>query len=164
MAPALDPVALTDGQLRARFSRIVDHLDSFGDVRAESLGGASTQRMLQFNLTAPGDPLEREVEALYREYYRRTPDDEWAMAKYTYEYRDYVRSARLAYHVHDLGDHRLVAHAHCADETDPDDEEGIHLRATEYDLLEANAIFMRLYASDTAPDCGSLLPLDIKRA
>jgi len=108
--------------------------------------------------------MEREATALYREYFRRTSRDVWAIAIYTYEYRDYVRSARLAYHLHDLGSRSLVAHAHCEEETDPADEEAMHRRAMEYDLLEANGIFMKLYASDTAPDCSSLLPLEITRS
>lgn len=119
--------------------------------------------MLQFHVTAPGDPLEREAIALFREWYRRTPDDRWALAKYTYEYRDYLRSARLAYHLHDLGSRRGVAHAHCENQADPEVEEGTHLRATEYGLLEANAVFMKLYASNEAPDCDAFLALEISR-
>ena len=164
MPPAATFIDLSNGQLRARFSKITAHLDSFGDVQAESLGGAGDRRLLQFGLTAPGYPIEREATALYREYFRRTSRDMWAIAKYTYEYRDYVRSARLAYHLHDLGSRALVAHAHCAEEADPADEEAMHLRAMEYDLLEVNSIFMKLYASDAAPDCNSFLPLEMMRS
>jgi hypothetical protein len=155
--------ALPDAQLRGRRSKITSYLDSFGDVRVEDLGGGGSRRLLQFSLVAPGYPCSVEVTALYREYYRRNRAGLWDAAKYTYEYRDYVRNARLAYHLHDLGGRQLVAHAHCENEAEPEDEEAGHLRATEYDLVEANTLFMRLYAADAAPDCSAFLPLEIRR-
>ena len=163
MTAAAGLVALSDAQLRNRRSKITDYLDSFGDVRVEDLGGGGPRQLLQFTLVAPGYPCEVDVTALYREYYRRTRAGSWDIAKYTYEYRDYLRNARLAYHLHDLGGRQLMAHAHCEAEAEPEDEEAGHLRATAFDLVEANTQFMRLYAADAAPDCGALLPLEIRR-
>lgn len=163
MASASGFVALSDGQLRNRRAKITDYLDSFGDVRVEDVGGAGSRRLIQFVLAAPGYPCAVEIAALYREYYRRDRTGRWSLAKYTYEYRDYVRNARLAYHLHGLGGPRLVPHAHCEREAEPDDEEAGHLRATAFDLVEANTQFMRLHAADAVPDCGAFLPLEIRR-
>lgn len=156
--------ALTDGELRRRRDRLTDYLDAWGDLRVEDLGGAGNRRLLQFVLEAPGGSLPIEVKATYREYYRRRRDGDWDIAKYHYEYLDVARTRRFAYHLHDLGVRGLVAHAHCEDAADLLDDEGTHhFRAVELDLREAHEEFMRLWASDTEPDCRTLRPLEIPR-
>ena len=120
--------------------------------------------MVEFQLTAPGDELPVEVLALFREYYRRTADGPWELDKYTYEYLDASHGTRLGYHMHDLGPARHVPHAHCEEAADiPDAERSDHLRAVELDVLEAHAEFMRLWASERAPDCSGYLPLAVPR-
>lgn len=155
---------LTAGQLNDRFDRLVGYLDHWGDVDARDLGAARSRRVLEFELVAPGHDLTREVKALFREYYGRNSAGDWEIAKYTYEYIDLVRSWRLAYHLHSLGGTALISHAHCEPGTDFATVEGAgHLRAVEYDLREANAEFMRLYAGDRPPDCDSFRPLRVDR-
>ena len=149
--------ALSDVEVRVRRNRLLDHLDSFGDLSIRDVGENRPRRLLEFRLSAPGDPCDQEVEAVFREYYDRVGARAWRMAKYTYEYRDFRRGTRLAYHLHSLdGSPELVPHAHCGGETG--DETG-HLRAVPYELMEANSIFMKLYASDADPDCASFLTL-----
>lgn len=148
---------LTDGEVRVRLNRLRDHLDSFGDLAIHDVGAKRPTRLLEFRLSAPGGPCDQEVEALFREYYDRAGARAWRIAKYTYEYRDLRRGTRLAFHLHALdGSSELIPHAHCGGEAG--DEIG-HLRALPYELMEANAIFMKLYASDADPDCASFLPL-----
>ena len=164
MAPALAFVPLTDSQVRARFNGVIQHLDHWGDVLASDSGSSRSRRLLEFELLAPGGELAVEVEAIFREYYRRTSSDEWDIAKYTYEYLDRVQGWRLAFHMHDIGGSPRVMHAHCESAFDiPDMERSEHLRAVEYELREAHAEFMRLYAAELAPDCARLLPLAVDR-
>jgi hypothetical protein len=154
----------TTGELNDRFDRIVGYLDHWGDVIARDAGAERGRRVLEFQLVAPGDDLEAEVNALFREYYRRDRSRDWVLAKYTYEYIDLVRSWRLAFHLHPLAGTLPIAHAHCEPGTDLSSVEvGPHLRAIEYDLREANAEFMRLYAADRLPDCDAFLPLRVER-
>jgi len=156
--------ALTDGEIRTRRDRLTDFLDAWGDLRVDDSGGGGNRRLLEFVLEAPGGSLPIEVKATYREYYGRRRDGGWDIAKYHYEYLDVARSKRFAYHLHDVGMRTLVAHAHCDDATDLQDEEGTHrFRAVELDLREAHEEFMRLWASDTGPDCRTLRPLEIPR-
>ena len=156
--------ALTDGELRARRERLTDFLDVWGDLRVSDLGALGGRRLLAFALTAPGEALPVEVKAAYREYYRRGRDGRWTLAKYHYEYLDVTRATRLAYHLHDIGPRRLVAHAHCEPAEDLTDEESTHhYRAIEVDLREAHEAFMKLWATDLAPDRTDLLPLEIPR-
>lgn len=66
--------------------------------------------------------------------------------------------------MHDLAGSRRVMHAHCEPATDiPETERSAHLRAVEYELREAHAAFMRLYAAELAPDCEGFLPLAVDR-
>lgn len=156
--------ALTGGELRRRRDRLTDYLDAWGDLRVDDLGGAGNRRLLQFALEAPGGSLPIEVKSMYREYYSRGRDGDWDIAKYSYEYLDVARTKRFAYHLHNLGTRRLVPHAHCEAATNlPDDEDTHHFRAVELDLREAHEEFMRLWASDTEPDCRTLRPLEIQR-
>jgi hypothetical protein len=137
---------------------LIDHLDNFGDLSIRDVGARTPRRLLEYRLASPGDPCEQDVEALFREYYDRTRAGDWQLAKYTHEYRDLRRGTRLAYHLHSLeGSPELVPHAHCG--SAEADEEAGHLRAVLLELMEANAIFMRLYARDADPDCASFLPL-----
>ncbi|MBI2780959.1 MAG: hypothetical protein HYX55_04060 [Chloroflexi bacterium] len=120
--------------------------------------------LLEFGLAVPARDLLPDATAIYREYYDREGTETWMLVKYTYEYADLVRSWRLGYHLHAVGDGPPIAHAHC----EPGHglrgtESAHHFRAIEYDLREANAVFMRLYAEDRAPDCDELLPLSIDR-
>ena len=65
-----------------------------------------------------------------------------------------------------MGEHlcTLAPHAHCEDAAELSSDEGTHqLRAVELDLREGHMQFMRLYASDSAPDCTAFLPLEICR-
>lgn len=164
MAPAVVFVALTDSDVRARFERIVSHLDRWGDVVASDNGRARVRRLLEFSVVAPGGGLAAEAKELFREYFERNRPGEWEIVKYTYEYLDVGRGARLAFHVHDLDTRKRVAHAHCEDAFEiPDDERSAHLRAVEYELREAHDVFMRLFAADEPPDCGSFLPLEVDR-
>jgi len=152
------PRALTDSEVRVRRNRLTDHLDSFGDVVIRDVGASTPRRLLEFRLAAPGDPCEQDVEALYREYYDRTEAGGWRLSKYTYEYRDLRRGTRLGFHLHSLSGYPgLVAHAHCG--SVEAEEEADHRRAVPYELMEANAIFMTLYARDADPDCAAFLPL-----
>jgi hypothetical protein len=161
--PASDH-ALTEGELRRRRDRLADYLDAWGDLRVDDLGSGGRLRLLQFALEAPGESLPIEVKAVYREYYRRRRDGDWVIVKYTHEYLDLSRMTRLAYHLHDLGTRRRVPHAHCDAATKlPLDEDAHHFRAVELDLREAHEEFMRLWASDTEPDCRTLRPLEIQR-
>ena len=156
-------VALREGQVRDRRDRLTDFLDAWGDLRVVDFGGDRDRRLLEFSLEAPGHDLPVEIRGRYGEYYRRR-GKRWLLAKYHYEYLDIARGARLAYHLHDIGLRRLVAHAHCDDATTLATNEGKHqLRAVELDLREVHMEFMRLYASDVPPDCASFLPLEVHR-
>jgi hypothetical protein len=153
----------TEGQVRDRRGRLADFLDAWGDLQVLDLGGDRDRRLLEFSLEGPGHDLPVEIRARYGEHYRRR-GGRWLLAKYHYEYLDIARGARLAYHLHDIGPRRLVAHAHCDDATTLATHEGKHqLRAVELDLREVHMEFMRLYASDVPPDCASFLPLEIRR-
>ena len=165
MSEPIAPTPLSDGAIRTRRDRLADFLDVWGDLQVADYGSAVERRLLAFTLDAPGQDLPVEIKARYREYYRRGRPGGWHLAKYDYEYFDVARGKRLAYHLHDIGPRRLVAHAHCEDATDLAEAEGSHhLRAIEVDLREAHEEFMRLWASDTAPDCRRFLPLGITRA
>ena len=143
---------------------MTDHLDNFGDVEVEDVGSAGAVRGLGFVLKVPGDPCNLEVKATYRERYLRVPRGGWEIAKYTYEYLDLTRGWRLAYHLHDLDGRKRIPHAHCEPIVDPDVlDESRHLRATEYELLEAHAEFMKLFALGVPPDCKALRPLVVRR-
>jgi hypothetical protein len=164
LSEPIGPTPLSDGEIRKRRDRLTDFLDVCGDLRVGDYGSAGVRRLLEFALDAPGQDLPVEIKARYREYYRRARPGEWHLAKYHYECFDVARGRRLAYHLHDIGTRRLVAHAHCEDATDLAEVEGSHhLRAIELDLREAHSEFMALWASDTAPDCNRLLPLGITR-
>ncbi len=155
--------ALTSGEIRTRRDGLSDFLDAWGDLRVSDLGGLGTRRSLEFALEAPGQGLPTDVKVRYSEYYRRTSGD-WDITKYHYEYFDIGRGKRLAYHLHDIGPRRMVPHAHCEDSTElASQEDAHHLRAVELDLREAHQQFMKLYASDSAPDCAEFLPLEISR-
>lgn len=155
---------LSGGQVRKRRDRLADFLDAWGDVRVLDLGGDRDRRLLEFALEAPGHDLPVDVRARYREHYRRTPSGDWHLARYSYEYLDVRRGARLAHHLHDIGPRPRVPHAHCEDAVELATREGTHrLRAVEIDLREAHVQFMRLYASDSPPDCAAFLPLEIRR-
>lgn len=164
MAPDVTFVALTDAEVRARFDRIVRHLDHWGDVVATDAGRKRRGRMLEFSVVAPGGGLETEAKELLREYYELHGSGIWEIVKYTYEYVDVVRGARLAFHVHDIAGRKRVAHAHCEGSFEiPDDERSPHLRAVEYELREAHEVFMRHLAAGAAPDCDQYLPLEVDR-
>jgi hypothetical protein len=154
---------LREGQVRDRRERLADFLDAWGDLRVRDLGGDRDRRLLGFSLEAPGRDLPVEVRARYSEYYRRHRGG-WRLAKYHYEYLDIAWARRLAYHLHGLGSRPLVPHAHCEDAAVLSSDEGTHhLRAVPLDLREAHMQFMRLYASDSPPDCSAFLPLEIRR-
>jgi len=164
VAPGEVFVSLTASEIRARFERIVSHLDHWGDVVAKDIGRARRRRLLEFSVVAPGGGLATEARELFREYYELKRSGMWEMMKYTYEYLDVARGARLAFHFHRLGDGKRVAHAHCGDAREiPDDEGSAHLRAVEYELREAHDVFMRHWAAGEAPDCESFLPLEVDR-
>ena len=152
-------VALESGRLRHRRDRIADAIDAWGDLEVLDVGAATDVRMLEFRLLAPGTSLPVEVEAIYREYYRRTNRDRWSLAKYTYEYLDRVRGHRLAYHLHVVGEGQAVPHAHCETLATMSTEDRHHLRAVEIELREAHEEFMRLYAAGVPPDCAAFRPL-----
>jgi hypothetical protein len=155
---------LSDSQVRKRRDRLADFLDAWGDVRVLDLGSDRDRRLLELTLEAPGHDLPVDVRARFREHYRRTRTGDWRLARYSYEYLDVKRRARLAYHLHDIGPRRMVPHAHCADASELATREGVHhLRAVEMDLREAHMQFMRLYASDSPPGCAAFLPLQIRR-
>ena len=163
MGTPLGIVDFTEGQVRNRRERLADFLDAWGDLQVLDLGGDRDRRLLEFSLEAPGHDLPVEARARYREYFRRR-GGRWHLAKYHYEYVDIARGARLAYHLHDIGPRRLVAHAHCDDASALSIDEGPHqLRAVELDLREVHMQFMRLYASGVPPDCAAFLPLEIRR-
>lgn len=160
-------VGLGDAQLRTRRDRLADFLDAWGDLVVTDIGAQSSSRLLEFALECPGLALPAEVRARYREYYRRGPEGDWALAKYHYEYLDLARSTRLAYHLHDIGPRPLMPHAHCAEATSlPGDrprDDRHQLRAVELDLREAHEEFMQLWAADRAADCASFRPIEINR-
>ena len=164
MAGAVTRFALTNRQVSDRFSRPATHLDHWGDVTARDYGEATSHRLIESFLVGPGDDLPVEITALYREYYDLNHRGEWAMAKYTYEYLDRRYGRRLAYHLHPIGGRRLIPHAHCEPASSHAEEESReHFRALEYNLREAHAEFMELWASDRPPDCSGLLPLAVRR-
>lgn len=164
MSTPFGGVALREGQVRARQERLTDFLDGWGDLRVWDLGGDRDRRLLEFSLEAPGHDLAVEARARYSEYYRRERGGSWRLTKYHYEYLDEARARRLAYHLHDLGSRKMMPHAHCEDAAVLSSDEGKHhLRAVELDLREAHMQFMRLYASDSPPDCSAFLPLEIRR-
>lgn len=165
MSPSVAFVALTDSQVRSRFERIVRYLDHWGDVVAVDRGRRTDRRLLEFAVVSPGGGLDAEARELFREYFDRDANGDWALAKYTYEYLDVINRARLAFHVHDLGGRRRVAHAHCEESVDiPEAERSAHLRSVEYELREAHEIFMTYYASGESPDCDRFLPLAVDRS
>lgn len=156
---------LTSGQLQARLHRMARHVEHWGDVRALDYGSKRGRFLLELELAVPGGDLRPEATAVYREYYDGHGPASWELVKYTYEYFDLVRFWRLGYHLHPIGGTAPVAHAHCDQEaTSITEEEGTqHYRATAYDLREANAAFMRLYAAGLPPDCDALLPVEVDR-
>jgi len=155
---------LGDGEIQRRRERLVDFLDAWGDLRVRDLGGDRERRLLEFSLEAPGHDLPVEVRAEYGEHYRRRRDGRWLLVGYRYECLGVAHGWRLAYHMHDIGRLLRAPHAHCTDAIEPADVEGTrHLRAVELDLREAHVQFMRLYASDSPPDCSDYLPLEIRR-
>jgi hypothetical protein len=157
-------VELTEAAVRSRLERMTAHLDHWGTVQALDVGRRTPRRLLELRLDGPGDGMPTEVAALYREYFRVGRGGNWQLVKYTYEYLDLVRSMRLAYHMHPISSSRAVPHAHCERAVDlPEEERSAHLRAVELDLLEAHHEFMRLWASETAPDCDAFLPLAVHR-
>ena len=165
MSPSVTFVALTDSQVRSRFERIIRYLDHWGDVVAVDRGRRTYRRLLEFSVVSPGGGLEVEARELFREYFDRDAQGEWALAKYTYEYLDTVNRARLAFHVHDLSGRQQVAHAHCEESVDiPETERSAHLRSVEYELREAHEVFMAFYASGEPPDCTEFLPLAVDRS
>ena len=140
------------------------HLDHWGPVDAYRHGKTRPRIALEFLLEVPSEGLAAEARALFREYFSRDRTGVWTLAKYTYEYADIVGSWRLAYHFHPVDGATSVAHAHCEPGADlRGDESPRHFRSVEYDLREANAIFMRLYAQGRAPARDDLLPLAIDR-
>jgi hypothetical protein len=162
--PNVTVVSLTDEQVARRRDRLTDFLDVWGDLRVLDAGADLERRLLEFALESPGEALPTEIKVRYREYYRRGRPRMWNFVKYHYEYLDLRRSRRLAYHLHDIGSRPLVPHAHCEPAEDLEDSESPHhLRAVELDLQEAHRQFMRLWASDTAPDCAVFLPLEVTR-
>ena len=165
MGPSVGVIELTDGELRRRFHGLVSHLDHWGDVIAVGEGGRRDRRRIELAVLAPGAGLAPEVKTLFREYYARVAPDSWRMTKYTYEYLDTLRGVRLAFHMHDVGGTALVPHAHCESASDiPEAERSPHLRAIEYDVREANEVFVRLYAAELAPSCRDFLQLEIDRS
>jgi hypothetical protein len=152
----------TERQVRDRRERMADFLDAWGDLHVLDLGGDRDRRLVEFSLEAPGHDLPVEIRTRYGECYRRR-GGRWLLAKYHYEYLDFARGARLAYHLHDIGPRRLVAHAHCDDATTFSTDERKHqLRSVELDLREAHLQFMRLWASDRPADCAAFLPLEVR--
>ena len=156
-------MTLTTDQLKARLHQVARHLEHWGNLRARDDGMTRRRALLEFDLAVPARDVP-DVKGLYREYYDRDRTGTWMLIKYTYEYADLVRSWRLGYHLHAVGDGPPIAHAHC----EPGDglratESAHHLRAIEYDLREANAVFMRLYAAGLPPGCDEFLPLEIDR-
>lgn len=155
---------LSTGLLNARLHQTARHLEHWGVVRAHDDGATRGRRLLEFELIAPGEDLRPEVRALFREYYDRDRSGDWDLVKYTYDYVDLGRSWRLAYHFHAVGASAPIAHAHCERSLAfTTVETAKHFRAVEYDLREANAAFMRLYAAGRPPDCDDLLPLEVDR-
>lgn len=157
-------MALTTGQLKTRLHQVARHLEHWGDLRARDDGITRRRALLAFDLAVPARDVSPDVRALYREYYDRDRTGTWTLVKYTYEYADLVRSWRLGYHLHSVGDGPPVAHAHCEPgDGIPGTEGAHHFRSLEYDLREADALFMRLYAAGLPPDCDELLPLVVNR-
>ena len=154
---------LTKGRLNARFARMLRHLEHWGDVEAHDRGASGQLRVFEFQLDTPADG-PTEARAFFQERYERTASAGWELVQYAYDYVDLDRRWRQAFHLHPIGGPSSIAHAHCEPGLDlRRDESPRHFRAVEYDLREANALFMRLYADGRSPACDELLPLEIDR-
>jgi len=139
-----------------RKTTVLTVLDHLGDVQLVDSGRARRNRLLRFEVRAPGIGLPTDGTFIYAEWYQRVARG-WRLRRYQYDYLDRRRGGRLGYHWHSVFRRRAVYHAHCEDAL------GIasidHYRSYDVDLLEAHDEFVGLYAANDPIDCAGLRPL-----
>ncbi len=115
---------------------------------------------MEFEVDAPRVPLSASARVRYAEVFR-ADDLGWYLDKYHYDYLDFLRGGRFAYHRHDVGGQAAVFHIHCEPTGGSAAEK--HHRAYEVDLLEAHDEFVERYVSDKPVDCRGERALTIQR-
>ncbi len=139
-----------------RKTTILTVLDHIGEAILVDSGRSERDRLLRFEVQAPGHGLTIDATFIYVEWFHRVARG-WRMTRYQYDYLDRHRHGRLAYHWHSVTRRRGVHHVHCEERLGATPSE--HFRAYEVDLLEAHDEFVGLYAAGTAIDCSGLRPL-----
>lgn len=140
-------------QRKATVLTVLDHL---GDVQLVDAGRDRRNRLVRFEVHAPGHGLTPQGIFIYAEWYQRVTRG-WRLSRYQYDYLDRRRGGRLGYHWHPVIRRRGVYHAHCEERI------GIpsidHYRSYEVDLLEAHEEFVKLLFTDRSINCSGLRPL-----
>lgn len=139
-----------------RKTTVLTVLDRLGDLELVDSGRGRRDRLLRYELQAPGQGLATEATFIYAEWYQRIARG-WRLTRYQYDYLDRRHGGRLGYHWHAVARRRGIYHAHCEQRLGTPSAR--HFRAYEVDLLEAHDEFARLYAADETIDCSGLRPL-----
>ncbi|MGH2446553.1 MAG: hypothetical protein ACRDGD_11035 [Candidatus Limnocylindria bacterium] len=139
-----------------RKTTVLAVLDHLGDVQLVDSGRRRRDRLLRFEVLAPGHAMAPEGMFIYAEWYQRVTRG-WRRSRYQYDYLDRRHGGRLGYHWHSLIRRRGVYHAHCEERLGSPSIN--HYRSYEVDLLEAHEEFVRLYAADDPIDCASMRAL-----
>lgn len=139
-----------------RKTTVLTVLDHLGEATLVDSGRSERNRLLRFEVQAPGHGLTIDGTFIYVEWFHRVAGG-WRLTRYQYNYLDRRHQGRLAYHWHSVTRRRSVHHVHCEEQLGVTNIE--HYRAYEVDLLEAHEEFVRLYAGGTAIDCSGLRPL-----
>lgn len=139
-----------------RKTTIRTFLDHLGETELADSGRGKRDRLLRFEVRAPGHELPAQATFIYAEWYLRVARG-WRLTRYQYDYLDRRLGGRLGYHWHVLVGRRAAHHGHCEQVLGAPAVQ--HYRAYEVDLLEAHEEFVRLYAGDQPIDCSDLRPL-----
>ena len=139
-----------------RKTTIITMLDHLGEVELVDSGRLRRDRLLRFEVAAPGHGLADEAVFIYAEWHRRVARG-WRLTRYQYDFLDRRHGGRFAYHWHSLTRRGPIYHAHCEQRLGA--PVNPHYRAYEVDLLEAHEEFATLYAADESIDCSVLRPL-----
>lgn len=139
-----------------RKTTIIAMLDHLGDLKVVDEGRKRGNRLLRFEVRAPGHGLADHALFVYSEWYARVPRG-WRISRHQYDFVDRRAGGRLGYHWHPVTARRAVHHAHCEERLGA--PKVTHYRWYEIDLLEAHDEFVRRYASEQRIDCSGLLPL-----
>lgn len=136
-----------------RKTSIIASLDHLGELEVADSGRLRRNRLLRFELRAPGLALPEQALFVYSEWYARVPQG-WRISRYHYDYLDRRAGSRLGYHWHPVTRRSPVHHAHCEETLGLPAAD--HYRWYEIDLLEAHDEFVYRYASEERIDCSGL--------